>query len=209
MRMNKNVFLIYDNLVKRKIVSLAFITLYLVWCSILQNGLIMKETKIISLSGLQKIRENNKNKKIIFTCGCFDILHVGHVRNLQASAALGDILVVALNSDASVKRLKGPERPIVPQDERAEMLAAYDFVDYVILFDEDTPEKVIRQLRPDVWTKGGDWNAANLPGFDLCKELNIEMKFVSYVDGHSSTKIMNAIKGEEASKPTKQEAAEK
>lgn len=105
---------------------------------------------------------------IVFTNGHFDLLHVGHLRYLRAARALGDLLVVALNDDAGAARLKGPRRPLVPQDERAELLAALEPVDYVVLFGEDTPSALIAELRPEVYVKGGDYAAApGLPGTPL------------------------------------------
>jgi D-beta-D-heptose 7-phosphate kinase/D-beta-D-heptose 1-phosphate adenosyltransferase len=103
---------------------------------------------------------------VVFTNGCFDLLHVGHVRSLEQARGLGDRLVVAINSDASVRRIKGPTRPIVPARQRAEVLAALACVDWVVIFREDTPLRVIRALRPDVLAKGGDWQLGAIVGRD-------------------------------------------
>ena len=128
----------------------------------------------------------------MFTNGCFDILHVGHVRCLKAAAAMGDVLVLGLNSDVSVKRLKGDSRPVNSQSDRAEMLSEYPFVDYIVVFDEDTPEKIVRMLRPDVWVKGGDCNPENSPAIELAlaDELGIKRVYTSYVTGKSTTGIL-------------------
>jgi D-beta-D-heptose 7-phosphate kinase/D-beta-D-heptose 1-phosphate adenosyltransferase len=105
-----------------------------------------------------------KGERIVLTNGCFDLLHVGHVRTLQAARALGDVLVLALNSDDSVRKLKGPDRPVIPAEERAEVLAALSAVDYVVIFDEPDPRKVILALAPDVLVKGGDWTPETVIG---------------------------------------------
>jgi D-beta-D-heptose 7-phosphate kinase/D-beta-D-heptose 1-phosphate adenosyltransferase len=122
---------------------------------------------------------------LIFTNGCFDILHVGHIRYLQASKALGTRLVVGLNSDASVRRIKGPDRPINSQEDRAEVLRALACVDDVLIFDEDTPYELIKSLRPDVITKGGDYSANNIVGRDLAKVV-----VIPYVADKSTTGII-------------------
>ncbi len=109
-------------------------------------------------------RLRKAGKRIVITNGCFDLLHVGHVRTLQAARALGDRLVVALNSDASVRGLKGPGRPVVPAEERAEVLAALACVDYVVIFDEPDPLRVVLALKPDVLAKGGDWTLDTIVG---------------------------------------------
>lgn len=109
--------------------------------------------KILSVEELNSFRKDNAQKKIVFTNGCFDILHVGHKRYLQQAATLGDILVVGVNSDASVRRLKGPTRPVNNEQDRAEMLSALGFIDYVVIFDEDTPYELIKKIQPDVLVK--------------------------------------------------------
>ena len=109
-------------------------------------------------------RRRAKGDRIVLTNGCFDLLHVGHVRTLQAARALGDVLVLALNSDASVRRLKGPDRPVIPQNERAELLDALTCVDYVVIFDEPDPRRIVTALEPDVLVKGGDWTPETVIG---------------------------------------------
>ena len=123
---------------------------------------------------------------LIFTNGCFDILHVGHLQYLEQSKNLGDRLVVGLNSDASVRRLKGPSRPVNHQADRKRMLQALRCVDEVVIFDEDTPYDLIVSLQPDVVTKGGDYTAEDIVGYGLAKVV-----VLPYVDGKSTTRILN------------------
>jgi len=123
---------------------------------------------------------------LIFTNGCFDILHVGHLQYLEQSKNLGDRLVVGLNSDASVRRLKGPSRPVNSQADRKRMLEALHCVDEVVIFDEDTPYDLIVSLQPDVVTKGGDYTAEDIVGYGLAKVV-----VLPYVDGKSTTRILN------------------
>jgi len=115
-------------------------------------------------------RLKEKGKKIVFTNGCFDILHIGHVRYLNQAKELGDILVLALNSDSSVRSIKGPSRPVVPQDERAYIMASLDMVDYVTIFDEETPRELIEYLEPDILVKGGDWSEDSVVGRESVKK---------------------------------------
>jgi D-beta-D-heptose 7-phosphate kinase/D-beta-D-heptose 1-phosphate adenosyltransferase len=130
-----------------------------------------------------------KDKRIVFTNGCFDILHIGHVRYLKDAKALGDILVIGLNSDKSVSAIK-PKRPITSQDQRAEVLSALEVVDYVTLFDEDTPYELIKLLKPDVLVKGGDWKKEDIVGSDIAKET----RSLPYIKGISTTEIIEKIK---------------
>lgn len=150
--------------------------------------------KILTGRAVETFREDHADKKIVFTNGCFDILHVGHIRYMQEAAELGDVLVVGLNSDDSVKRLKGPERPINNQNDRAEMLAALEFVDYVTIFDDDTPYKLIKKIQPDVLVKGGDYNPDNVVGKDIVEARGGELKLLNFVEGKSTTNIINRIK---------------
>ncbi len=131
------------------------------------------------------------NKKIIFTNGCFDILHVGHVKYLESAKSFGDVLIVGLNSDASVKRLKGQSRPINEQGDRAYILAALESVDYVVLFDDDTPYELIRLIKPDVLVKGGDYKDKKVIGTEFANELRL----VDFVDGKSTTEVIKKIGG--------------
>src|SRR5690606_34524896 len=126
--------------------------------------------------------------------GCFDILHRGHLEYLQAAADLGDILVVGLNSDASVKRLKGENRPINNQNDRAFALASLVFVDAVIIFDEDTPLELIQRVKPNVLVKGGDYSIGNIVGADFVKNIGGEVQVIPFVDGYSTTQIIEKMK---------------
>lgn len=150
--------------------------------------------KILTGKAVDTFRIDNKDKKIVFTNGCFDILHVGHIRYMQEAAKLGDVLVVGLNSDDSVRRLKGPERPINHQDDRAEMIAALEFVDYIVVFDEDTPYELIKKIQPDVLVKGGDYNLDNVVGRNIVEARGGELKLLEFVDGKSTTSIIEKIK---------------
>jgi len=133
-------------------------------------------------------------KKIVFTNGCFDILHIGHARYLYAARKLGDYLIVALNSDKSVKSIKGPKRPIINEEERAEMLAALGCVDMVVMFDEDTPYEILKELVPDILVKGGDWKEEDIIGADIVKNAGGEVKRITFVEGSSTTEIINRIR---------------
>lgn len=128
--------------------------------------------------------------RVVFTNGCYDLLHVGHVRLLQMARARGDILVVGINSDASVKRLKGPTRPIVGAAERAEILAALECVSFVTVFDEDTPVETIRAVRPNVHVKGGDYIPETLPEMPVLNEIGASVEIFPLVDGASSTRLI-------------------
>lgn len=153
------------------------------------------QCRIIDKNELKPLREKFPGKKIVFTNGCFDIIHVGHIRCLKEIRKLGDILVLGLNSDYSVKRLKGNARPVNSQDDRAEMLAQLGLIDYIVIFDEDTPEKMISLLKPDVWAKGGDYTPGNLPGKELADRLGIKLAFVPLVEGKSTTSILKKSGG--------------
>lgn len=130
-----------------------------------------------------------KGEKIIFTNGCFDILHRGHVEYLSKAASLGNKLIVGLNSDLSVKKLKGESRPIQDQESRALILAALQCVDFVVLFEEETPYKLIETIRPSILVKGGDYNADDVVGKDLVEKVEI----IDFVEGHSTTNIIKKL----------------
>lgn len=132
----------------------------------------------------------SQNKKIVFTNGCFDLLHVGHVRYLQEARRLGDVLVVGVNSDASVKRLKGPTRPVQTEADRAEILAALGCVDFTVIFTEDTPEKLIQNIKPDILVKGGDWKVEQIAGSDFVLAHGGKVMSLQFVDGKSTTKLI-------------------
>ena len=135
----------------------------------------------------------NQNKKIVFTNGCFDIIHAGHVQYLQQAKNQGDILIVGLNSDNSVKRLKGANRPINNQQDRKIVLEALRSVDYVIIFDEDTPYNLIKQINPDVLVKGGDWRVDEIVGSDIVLKNGGEVKSLLFIDDTSTTSIIEKI----------------
>jgi D-beta-D-heptose 7-phosphate kinase/D-beta-D-heptose 1-phosphate adenosyltransferase len=131
---------------------------------------------------------------VVATGGCFDLLHPGHVATLQAARSLGECLIVCLNSDESVRRLKGRDRPICPEEDRARVLAAFTAVDAVVVFDEDTPERVLAELRPDIWVKGGDYAGVDVPEADLVRSWGGQAVVVPYLDGRSSTRLVTAAR---------------
>jgi D-beta-D-heptose 7-phosphate kinase/D-beta-D-heptose 1-phosphate adenosyltransferase len=137
-------------------------------------------------------------RRIVFTNGVFDLIHPGHVRYLQAARAHGDVLIVGLNSDASVRRNKGPDRPINPEEERAEVLAALTCVDAVAVFDEDTPADIIRRVQPDVLVKGADWPADQIVGRDTVEARGGKVVLERVEQGHSTTAIIDKIRALDA-----------
>ena len=153
------------------------------------------KNKLKTLDDLSNIISEIKadGRKVIFTNGCFDILHVGHVRYLQAARALGDCLVMAVNSDSSVRGLKGEKRPIVPQGERAELLAALECVDYITIFDEPDPLNVIKSIKPSSLVKGGDWSESQIIGGDFVKSIGGQVELIPYIEGASTTNIIEEI----------------
>ncbi len=141
-------------------------------------------------------------ERIVFTNGVFDLLHRGHVEYLEEARALGDRLVVAINTDASVRELKGPERPIVPEDERAEILAALESVDLVVTFGEPTPARVIREVAPDVLVKGGDWALDEIVGREFVESRGGRVERIAVREGWSTTSIVERIRsGKSALEP--------
>ncbi len=134
-------------------------------------------------------------QRIVFTNGCFDILHTGHVRYLKAARSLGDCLAVGLNSDVSVRRLKGPERPVNVEADRAEVLDALFAVDYVTIFDEPTAAELIARIRPDVYVKGGDYTLDTLPEAKIVQQYGGRVAFVDLVPGRSTTKVIEKLRG--------------
>lgn len=139
------------------------------------------------------LRAHHAGQTIVFTNGCFDLLHAGHVRGLEAARSFGDVLVVGINSDASVRRLKGDARPIVPEAERAEVMAALRPVDYVVVFEEDTPIRTIEALEPNVHVKSGDYRAEDLPETPVVIAHGGRVEVVPYVEGLSTTDIIRRI----------------
>ncbi|BAI79739.1 glycerol-3-phosphate cytidyltransferase [Deferribacter desulfuricans SSM1] len=136
---------------------------------------------------------DRKGKKVVFTNGCFDIVHYGHISYLYKAKELGDILVVALNSDESVKRLKGEKRPINSLKERAALIASLKPVDYVTMFEEDTPYNIIKKIKPDVLVKGGDWKEDEIVGSDIVKSYGGEVYSLNFVEGFATTNIIEKI----------------
>ena len=134
-----------------------------------------------------------KRKRIVFTNGCFDLLHIGHVRYLEKARALGDVLVVGVNSDSSVRKLKGPKRPILPEEERAGILSGLGCVDYITIFREIDPLKLITSLRPDLLVKGGDWTKEQTVGKEVVERLGGEVVIVPFVKGASTSNLIETI----------------
>ena len=143
------------------------------------------------VSAVMKLKRSGK--KVVFTNGCYDILHVGHVRFLKAAKKMGDILLLALNSDASVRRIKGPKRPVTGQKERAELMAALDCVDIVAFFEEDDPYGIIKDVVPDVLVKGGDWPIDKIIGADIVKAAGGKVRNIKYIKGKSTTNVIARV----------------
>lgn len=140
-------------------------------------------------------RLRRSSKRMVFTNGVFDLLHRGHVEYLARARSYGDVLIIGLNSDASVRRLKGPERPIQKQDDRAIILLALKSVDYVVIFGEDRPEKLIREISPDVLVKGADWKISEIAGAEYVKSCGGSVRRVRLMSGRSSTKLIEKLFG--------------
>lgn len=150
--------------------------------------------KIVAQEFFVRNEERLHQQKIVFTNGCFDILHRGHVTYLAQARQMGDLLVVGLNSDASVRRLKGPERPVNDEQSRALLLAALEMVDYVALFEEDTPYNLILKVKPDLLVKGGDYDIDNIVGADFVRQRGGEVRTIPFVQGFSSSSIIDHLK---------------
>lgn len=159
------------------------------YLSLIENKIIAD--KEILFSTLNQWRF--KNEKVVFTNGCFDIVHKGHIEYLAKAASLGTKLVIGLNTDASVKRLKGESRPINNQEARATLLSALIFVDKVVFFDEDTPYELIKYIQPDILVKGSDYKAEEIVGYDIVKNKEGEIITVDLTAGYSTTSILNKI----------------
>ena len=151
--------------------------------------------KIVSQRKARALGESFRRKKrrLVFTNGCFDVIHLGHVRYLRAARKLGDALIVGLNTDASVRRLKGPSRPVNPEQHRAEVLAALEMVDYVVLFSEETPERLIRTVLPAVLVKGSDYGHGEIVGEAIVKEHGGTVRRIRLEKGLSTTNIVKKI----------------
>ena len=154
-----------------------------------------KKEKVKEKEELRKVLEEakSKGKRIVFTNGCFDLLHIGHLRYLEKAKALGDILVAGVNSDLSVQRLKGQERPIFPLAERMEILSGFECVDYVTSFDESTPLELISFFKPHVLVKGGDWTKETTVGKEVVEGLGGEVVILPFVEGNSTTNIIETV----------------
>lgn len=150
---------------------------------------------VLARNELVRIRQQLKKagKKVVFTNGCFDILHRGHIDYLAKAKSLGDVLIVGLNADGSVRRLKGPGRPIVEEDDRAAVLAALSTVDYVCLFDEDTPHELIQALVPDILVKGADWSMNDIVGKDVVEAAGGSVRTIEFLPNRSTSKIIEKI----------------
>lgn len=151
--------------------------------------------KVLSLKRLLTVLKGlrKRGKTIVFTNGCFDIIHIGHIRYLKKAKALGDILVIGLNSDASVRKIKGDKRPIVSQKERAEVLSALEMVDYIVIFNEPTPIRLIKAIQPDVLVKGADWEEKEIVGADVVKAKGGRVARIRLARGKSTTDIIQKV----------------
>ena len=152
-------------------------------------GQLVQRNEIPAL--LKKLREENKT--IVTTNGCFDILHVGHVRYLRKTKTFADVMIVCLNSDVSVKKIKGPDRPINNENDRAEILCALSCVDYVVMFDESSPENLLCEIKPDVHTKGADYTIETLPEAKSIIANGGRVEFITFVEGKSTTNVIKKI----------------
>lgn len=164
----------------------------------------MNSRHSVKLSGRQKIKSlasmkrainglRRKGARIVFTNGCFDILHRGHVEYLKKARAQGEVLIVGLNTDASIRHIKGPSRPINGQADRAAVLAGLDSVDYVVLFGQDTPLELINQLKPDILVKGGDWHPEKIAGADIVKSYGGRVLSIPFIKGYSTSGLIEKI----------------
>ncbi|MDB5022804.1 MAG: rfaE2 [Mucilaginibacter sp.] len=161
----------------------------------------LEKTLLSKISDLPKLQASisawkNAGKKVVFTNGVFDLLHIGHITYMAKSAEMGDKLVIGLNSDSSVKRIKGSDRPVNDQNSRAALLAALFFVDAIVVFDEDTPINVITALMPDVLVKGADYSVENIVGAKEVIANGGEVKTVNFIEGYSSTSIIQKIRNQ-------------
>ncbi len=155
------------------------------------------QDKIKNINEIYLLLKGMRTQKIVFTNGCFDILHAGHVMYLADAKEQGDILIVGLNSDSSVKRLKGKTRPLNPQTERAIVLAGLASVDYVVIFEEDTPYELIKKIQPDVLVKGGDWAITSIVGHEIVVNKGGVVKSLCFVEGLSTTNTIAKVKAAE------------
>jgi D-beta-D-heptose 7-phosphate kinase/D-beta-D-heptose 1-phosphate adenosyltransferase len=166
---------------------------------------LLTTSKVKTVSELAQLATaaRRDGRRVVFTNGCFDLLHIGHTRYLQEARGLGDLLIVAINSDASVSALKGPERPLVPEQERAEVLAALACVDYVTIFDAPDPGSVIAAIQPDVLVKGGDWPVDRIVGRDVVQARGGRVVSLPLVPGASTTGLVRRILDRATAKPNR------
>lgn len=156
------------------------------------------KNKVKEIKGLAGTVERlkSRHKKIVFTNGCFDLLHYGHIKYLQDAKRNGDILVVGVNSDASVRRIKGANRPIVKEKDRVRLVASLESVDYAVLFREDTPIKLIKAIRPDVLIKGSDWKKKDIVGGDFVARYGGKIRRIGFIKGYSTSNLIKKIAGQ-------------
>lgn len=159
------------------------------------NKYMLIKSKIVSGIDLTRLLSfyRFRNQKVVFTNGCFDIIHLGHVKYLSQAADLGNILIIGLNSDSSVNKIKGHDRPVLDQKSRALTLAAFSFVNNIVLFDEETPYKLIKQISPDILVKGGDYKPEEIVGYDIVKDNGGEVKILDFIKGYSTSGIVERI----------------
>ena len=152
---------------------------------------------LVTRADIKSLRDilRNSGKTVVCTNGCFDILHTGHVKYLEKTKSFADYLIVLLNSDKSVKSIKGPSRPVNNEKDRAEILSALRCVDYVLLFDEDSPKNLLDEIKPDVYTKGADYTMETLPEADIMRKNGTRVEFIEFVEGKSTTKTIEKMKG--------------
>ncbi len=148
---------------------------------------------VVKKEDLKELLNDLKGKKIVFTNGCFDILHIGHAKYLKESKKFGDILIVGLNSDSSVKKLKGENRPINNEKDRAMLLDELKSVDYIVIFEENTPEELLKIIKPDIYTKGADYTLQTLPEAKTVIENGGRVEFISLIEGKSTTNVVKNI----------------
>ena len=155
--------------------------------------------QVLRRENVAKFVENlhRSGKTVVVTNGCFDILHVGHVRYLQKTKTFADYLIVLLNSDKSVRAIKGENRPINNENDRAEILCALSCVDYVVMFDETSPRNLLDEIKPDVYTKGADYTMETLPEADMMRKNGTRVEFIEFVEGKSTTGIINKVNSEQ------------
>lgn len=156
----------------------------------IKNKIIQSDDDLKTLIGIL----SDQNKKVVFTNGCFDILHLGHIEYLSKAKDLGDLLVIGLNTDESVSRLKGPHRPLQDEESRAHIMAALAFVDYVIYFNEDTPYELIKKVQPDVLVKGADYKKEDIVGYDIVMATGGKVETIDFLSGYSTSAIEAKIK---------------